>query len=107
MLKQNFGVTNKEHYGVLWYFLEGLAHDELQCGIPVEPHFVMYERKQNCGLKYLSIFDEYFSFSRLIAKYDNVLLKFTTTWLIRNYVSLVINPILDNCYYNSRQNRVM
>ena len=22
MLMQNFGVTNKEHYGVLWYFLE-------------------------------------------------------------------------------------
>ena len=22
MLKQNFGVTKKEHYGVLWYFLE-------------------------------------------------------------------------------------
>ena len=23
MLKQNFGVTNKEHYGMLCYFLEG------------------------------------------------------------------------------------
>ena len=22
MLKQNFRVTNKEHYGMLWYFLE-------------------------------------------------------------------------------------
>ena len=22
MLMQNFGMTNKEHYGVLWYFLE-------------------------------------------------------------------------------------
>ena len=22
MLMQNFGVTNKEHYGTLWYFLE-------------------------------------------------------------------------------------
>ena len=22
MLKQNFGVTNKEHYGMLWYILE-------------------------------------------------------------------------------------
>ena len=21
MLMQNFGVTNKEHYGILWYFL--------------------------------------------------------------------------------------
>ena len=31
MLMQNFGVTNKEHYGMLWYFLEwsiesGLSH---------------------------------------------------------------------------------
>ena len=24
MLMQNFGVTNKEHYGTLWYFLEWL-----------------------------------------------------------------------------------
>ena len=22
MLMQNFGVTNKEHYGMFWYFLE-------------------------------------------------------------------------------------
>ena len=22
MLMRNFGVTNKEHYGILWYFLE-------------------------------------------------------------------------------------
>ena len=22
MLMQNFGVTNEEHYGMLWYFLE-------------------------------------------------------------------------------------
>ena len=22
MLMQNFGMTNKEHYGLLWYFLE-------------------------------------------------------------------------------------
>ena len=22
LLMQNFGVTNKEHYGMLWYFLE-------------------------------------------------------------------------------------
>ena len=25
MLMQNFGVTDKEHYGMLWYFLECLA----------------------------------------------------------------------------------
>ena len=34
MLMQNFGVTIKEHYGMLWYFLEwsiayGLEHDGL------------------------------------------------------------------------------
>ena len=23
MLMQNFGVTNKEHYGMLWYFWSG------------------------------------------------------------------------------------
>ena len=23
MLRQNFGVTNKEHYGMLWYFWSG------------------------------------------------------------------------------------
>ena len=26
MLMQNFGVTNKEHYGMLWYFLEWSIH---------------------------------------------------------------------------------
>ena len=29
MLMQNFGVTNKEYYGMLWYFLEWL----IQCRI--------------------------------------------------------------------------
>ena len=24
---QNFGVTNKKHYGMLWYFLEWSIHD--------------------------------------------------------------------------------
>ena len=29
--KQNFGVTNKEHYGMLWYFLEwSISHLVLQ-----------------------------------------------------------------------------
>ena len=27
MLMQNFGVTNKEHYGVLWYFREWSIKD--------------------------------------------------------------------------------
>ena len=26
MLMQNFGVTNKEHYGMLWYFWSGQFH---------------------------------------------------------------------------------
>ena len=26
MLMQKFGVTNKEHYGVLWYFWSGLLY---------------------------------------------------------------------------------
>ena len=27
MLMQNFGVTNKEHYGMLWYFWSGRFQD--------------------------------------------------------------------------------
>ena len=27
MLMQNVGVTNKEHYGMLWYFLERAIRD--------------------------------------------------------------------------------
>ena len=23
---QNFGVTKKEHYGMVWYFLRGIVH---------------------------------------------------------------------------------
>ena len=30
MLVQTFGVTNKEHYGMLWYFLEGSRDGCLQ-----------------------------------------------------------------------------
>ena len=33
---QNFGVTNKEHYGMLWYFLEwSIADLEDKCWIAV------------------------------------------------------------------------
>ena len=29
MLRQTFGVTNKEHYGMLWFFLEwSIAYDD-------------------------------------------------------------------------------
>ena len=26
MLMQNFGVTKKENYGMVWYFLRGIVH---------------------------------------------------------------------------------
>ena len=32
VFKQNFGMTNKEYYGMLWYFLEwsiGQLHDDV------------------------------------------------------------------------------
>ena len=29
MLMQNFGVTNKQHYGMLWYFWSGQLQDDL------------------------------------------------------------------------------
>ena len=29
MLMQTFGVTSKEHYGMLWYFLEGSIYCSL------------------------------------------------------------------------------
>ena len=29
MLMQNFGVTSKEHYGMLWYFLEWSIEEAL------------------------------------------------------------------------------
>ena len=41
MLMQNFGVTNKEHYGMLWCFLEG--------AIQRFPHRSPYNlNKENC-----------------------------------------------------------
>ena len=30
MLMQNFGVTNKEHYGMLWYFWSGQLFTEVE-----------------------------------------------------------------------------
>ena len=29
---QNFGVTNKEHYGMLWYFWSGQLYSDLTSG---------------------------------------------------------------------------
>ena len=59
------------------------------------------------------------SFSRLITKYDNVLLQFTTVRLITNYDNLLLQFTITwllqfsttgitsyYSYYNSRQNRV-
>ena len=30
---QNFGVTNKEHYGMLWYFWSGQLHSPINAEI--------------------------------------------------------------------------
>ena len=30
MLMQNFGVTNKEYYGMLWYFLEWSIENDVE-----------------------------------------------------------------------------
>ena len=40
MLMQNFGVTNKEHYGMLWYFWSGqlVAHNLIMW----QPHFRVF-----------------------------------------------------------------
>ena len=36
MLMQNFGVTNKEYYGMLWYFLEwSIVHSKTQINFPL------------------------------------------------------------------------
>ena len=34
MLMQNFGVTNKEHYGMLWYFWSGQLSYDLIYSLP-------------------------------------------------------------------------
>ena len=88
--------------------IEQRAHYELHCGIPVE--------QNNPG--YLKEFlVNYWSFSRLITKHDNVILQFTTARLITidDKVSLqftiawllqfttTVFTIYDR-YYNSRQN---
>ena len=40
MLMQNFGATNKEHYGMLWYFLErSIAKSLTSEGNSVPEHF--------------------------------------------------------------------
>ena len=33
ILMQNFGVTKKEHYGVLWYFLHGVVNYDRYLGM--------------------------------------------------------------------------
>ena len=88
-------------FGTCKWPIEQWAHDEVNCGIPVE--------QNNPG--YLKEFlVNNVSFSRLISKYDNVFLQFTTARLINNLRQRVITisdslviTILDNCYYNLRQ----
>ena len=43
---QNFGVTNKEHYGMLWYFWSGQFKRRL-VSFSLNHHFLNYERKGN------------------------------------------------------------
>ena len=71
--------------------IEQWTHDELYCGIPVEQNNPGYLREflvNSC------------SFSRLIAKHDNVLLKFTRARLITIYDSLVITIDHSRKYHN-------
>ena len=35
MLIQIFGVTNKQHYGMLWYFLEWSIHFQIDLPVPL------------------------------------------------------------------------
>ena len=99
----------------------------LHCRIPVEPPFIICERKQN-DLSYLKVLlVNNCLFSRLVTKYNNVLLQFTTARLITNYDNVLLQftitwlsqlsaivitttaiTIYDRCYnsrhyYNSSQ----
>ena len=86
----------------------------LHCRIPVEPPFIICERKQN-NLSYLKVLlVNNCPLSRLVTKYNNVLLQFTTARLITNYdnvslqftitwllqLSAIVITIYDDCYYN-------
>ena len=49
---QNFGVTNKEHYGMLWYFLEWSIVAKLRHSIPLRPLLNIYQALINPYLYY-------------------------------------------------------
>lgn len=85
----------------------------LHCRIPVEPPFIICERKQN-DLSFLKVLlVNNCLFSRLVTKYNNVLLQFTTARLITAYHKLRQRVItiyhnlaittFGNCYYNLRR----
>ena len=48
MLMQNFGVTNKEHYGMLWYFWSGLLA-KARRGWPINCHCNNFEATAVAG----------------------------------------------------------
>ena len=50
MLMQNFGVTNKEHYGMLWYFWSGQFQKEtMSQNLSSENEFYVHENKNSCS----------------------------------------------------------
>ena len=72
-------------FGTCKWPIEQWAHDELNCGIPVEQNNPGY-------LKEFLVHN--FSFSRLISKYDNVFLQFTTARLITIYDNVLLQFLI-------------
>ena len=54
MLMQNFGVTNKEHYGMLWYFQLPIRHfgNERGTGTETRPTIVSGFVTQDAPVSY-------------------------------------------------------
>ena len=46
MIMQNFGMTNEEYYGMLWYFLEWSIKRRIEIN-PVNQNFFFQARKNN------------------------------------------------------------
>ena len=72
-------------FGTCKWPIEQWAHDELNCGIPVEQNNPGY-------LKEFLVHN--FSFSRLISKYGNVFLQFTTARLITIYDNALLQFLI-------------
>ena len=53
MLMQNFGVTNEEHYGMLWYFWSGLLRDVTPCDFPPKNlYFLLPQQSMRTTFRY-------------------------------------------------------